>query len=58
MVGLVFAQKEEFNGFCPICGLALYDDKGCPKYHKLKKAPKRGRFSGKSVSKNRFNEYE
>ncbi len=54
---LIFGQKKEFSGHCPICGLALYDDNGCPKYHKIKKAPKRGRFSGESKSINKFNEY-
>ncbi len=54
---LIFGQEKEMKGFCPICGLPIYDDKGCPKYHKIKKAPKRGRFSGPSKSVNKWNDY-
>lgn len=54
---LVFGKKEVFNGFCPRCGLPLLDDGKCRKYHKIKN-PKRGRFSGKSKSSNRFNDYQ
>jgi len=50
-------QKEEFVGFCPICGLPLLADGNCKKYH-IKKLPKRGRYSGKSKSENRYNDYK
>jgi len=53
-----FGQKKVFKEFCPTCGLPIYEgDKGCRKYH-FKKAPKRGRFSGRSKSPNKFNDYQ
>jgi hypothetical protein len=54
---MTFGQKEEIKGFCQICGLPLLADGSCKKYH-IKKAPKRGRFSGKSNSPNKFNDYK
>ncbi len=42
-----FGQEEKFIGYCTVCGLPLLGDGKCKKYH-IKKAPKRGRFSGKS----------
>ncbi len=48
MSDIVFGIDREMDQFCPVCGLIIYKgDKGCRKYH-IKKAPKRGRFSGKS----------
>ena len=44
---LVFGQDKVFKNFCPRCGLALFDDGGCPKYHKIKNE-KRRKFSGRS----------
>lgn len=52
---LSFGKKEEFSGFCNMCGLPLYDDKGCPKYH-IKKAPRIKKYSGKS--KTPYGKYE
>ncbi len=53
-----FGKDKEFKEFCPKCGRAIYEgDKGCPVYH-FKKAPKRGRFSGRSRSPNKFNDYQ
>jgi len=51
-----FGEKE-FNGFCPLCGLPLLADGKCRRYHKIKKAPKRPRYSGKSKSEHAFGEY-
>lgn len=53
---LIIAGDKEFKGFCPVCGLPLMPDGCCKKYH-VKKLPKRERFSGKSKSKNAFNDY-
>jgi len=50
-----FGQDKKHTGFCPICGLALYDDQGCPKYHKVKKE-RIGRYSGQS--KRPYGKYE
>jgi len=50
--------EQPFKGHCPICGLPLLIDGKCQKYHKIgSKTPKRGRFSGKSKSVNKYNEY-
>ena len=51
------AGNKEFKDFCLVCGLPIYEgDKGCKRYHKIKN-PKRKRYSGKSKSENRFNNY-
>lgn len=58
MKELIFGQDKAFLKHCPICGRAIYEgDGGCPRYHKIKKAPKRGRFSGESKSVNKYNNY-
>jgi hypothetical protein len=49
--------EQPFVGWCQICGLPLLADGSCKKYH-IKKALKRGRFSGKSNSPNKFNDYK
>ncbi len=52
-----FGKDKIFDKWCPLCGLPIYEgDKGCKKYH-IKKLPKRGRFSGKSKSGNKFDGY-
>jgi len=50
-----FGQKEEFVGFCPVCGLPLLADGKCKKYHKAKKE-RIGCYSGQS--KTPYGEYE
>jgi len=49
--------KDEFYGFCKVCGLPLLADGHCKRYH-IKKAPKRKRYSGKSNSEFKYNEYK
>jgi len=52
-----FGQDKVFTKFCPLCGLALYDDNACPKYHKVKKVAQK-KYSGRSKSVNKFNNYQ
>jgi hypothetical protein len=52
---LKIATKQDF-GSCTLCGQQLLADGCCPRYH-IKKSPKRGRFSGKSKSVNKYNDY-
>lgn len=52
-----FGQPEEFVGFCNVCGLPLLADGECKKYHKVKN-PRRKRYSGKSNSVNKYNDYK
>jgi hypothetical protein len=52
-----FGEKEEFVGFCPVCGLPLLADGKCKKYHKIR-AERIKRYSGKSNSVNKFNDYK
>ena len=55
---IVFGIDRELDKFCPTCGLPIYKgDNGCKKYH-IKKSPKKGRFSGKSNSVNKYNDYK
>jgi len=51
-----FGQKEEFVGFCPVCGLPLLVDGKCKKYHRVVKKERIGRYSGKS--KTPYGKYE
>jgi len=54
---ITITQKQEVK-FCNVCGLPLLVDGMCRKYKKhIKKAPKRGRFSGASKSENAFGKY-
>ena len=52
-----FGKKDEFVGFCEVCGLPLLLDGKCKKYH-TKKNPRRKRFSGKSNSEFKYNDYK
>jgi hypothetical protein len=52
-----FGQDKVFTKFCPLCGLALYDDNACPKYHKAVKKVVQKKYSGKSKSENAFGKY-
>jgi hypothetical protein len=57
MSDIVFGVDSEMDKFCPICGLPIYKgDNGCRRYHPFKNK-KRGRFSGKSNSPNKYNDY-
>lgn len=57
-MSLIFGNSPVFVGFCPICGLPLLADGSCKKYHKSVKKQKQKRYSGKSNSVNKFNEYQ
>lgn len=58
MKELIFGQDKVFEKFCSVCGLAIYEGDGdCSKYHKAVKKEKQKRYSGKSNSVNKYNEY-
>jgi len=54
---LTFAPKKVFTHFCPDCGMALAEGEECQRRHK-EKTQRIGRYSGKSDSPNRYNNYQ
>lgn len=60
MKELIFGRGKLFDKHCPVCGLAIYEgDNGCRKYHKSAvKKEKQKRYSGKSKSVNKWNDYK
>jgi uncharacterized OB-fold protein len=53
-----FGKPKILESYCPKCGRPIYEgDKGCPKLHKIR-PPKIKRYSGKSKSEHKFNNYQ
>jgi hypothetical protein len=58
MTDIVFGIDRELDKFCPVCGRPIYQgDGGCPKLHKIR-PPKIKKYSGKSNSVNKYNDYK